>query len=690
MTTVAYDWVQVVHPDSKDIYFVNPTTGKCLTDKPEQGIIKPNDPNGEWWELWDDANDMPYYYHTTSGQAHWNQPADTPVISLTNTDIRLEQVVPEAGSSVLKRNSRSLDLPSTRSIPPTTAYHHTRSTSDGNNTATPPSPPPPPPPPMMTTTTTTTTTTTNTSPLCIQEESHDSLSAALPNGSMGLFGFRWTRKQSVVSEMGDLAAARQRRLSNFSAFRGKTSSSWKNLVTRTQSSPRNSIAVSTPVSNPEAAAAMHPTKWMDPFSLQAQTEKKPILPTNLQQEITQFAIDGFAQKYFAKHKRGIIFKRQVPMEEMLRWTKESLKQPLIMLNKDLYKDALKCFKLIQIIMGDRPRPRQSTEIEEYQTLLGCGISKGQMRDEIYVQVCKQLNNNPNGQSIRKGWEILCVISVTFPPSKNLESYLNNFVDQSTHVTQNQVDVISQYVSTRLKRICARGAKGKVLTAAEIERAKEAPFKPSIFGEDLELIISLPSHCDNGLKIPKIVPFLADAVLKMNGLQSEGIFRVPGDAEEVTDLRVRIENGNYDSSGITDPNVPASLLKYWLRDLEKPLIPTELYDECVKFAENSDEAIAIVNALPDLNRRIVMYMIASVQEFNREEVTQYTRMNVNNLAMVFAPNFLRCPSDSLTTVFQNSKYEQAFVRTLINDMQTEKESCAYGDEAPLAKKRCSDD
>lgn len=131
------------------------------------------------------------------------------------------------------------------------------------------------------------------------------------------------------------------------------------------------------------------------------------------------------------------------------------------------------------------------------------------------------------------------------------------MDQSTHVTQNQVDVISQYVSTRLKRICARGAKGKVLTAAEIERAKvmnekndltwkshvnvgvvflqEAPFKPSIFGEDLELIISLPSHCDNGLKIPKIVPFLADAVLKMNGLQSEGIFRVPGDAEEVTDL-----------------------------------------------------------------------------------------------------------------------------------------------------------
>lgn len=109
-------------------------------------------------------------------------------------------MVPEAGSSVLKRNSRSLDLPSTRSIPPTSAYHHTRSTSDGNNTnttssnTTPPSPPPPPPPMIPAAATTTT---TNKSPLCIQEE--ESLSAALPNGSMGLFGFKWTRKQSVVS-----------------------------------------------------------------------------------------------------------------------------------------------------------------------------------------------------------------------------------------------------------------------------------------------------------------------------------------------------------------------------------------------------------------------------------------------------------------------------------------------------------
>lgn len=57
------------------------------------------------------------------------------------------------------------------------------------------------------------------------------------------------------------------------------------------------------------------------------------------------------------------------------------------------------------------------------------------------------------------------------------------------------------------------------------------------------------------------------------------------------------------------------------------------------------------------------------------------MNVHNLAMVYAPNFLRCPSDSLTTVFENSKYEQAFVRTLITQLETDKHACAYADICP---------
>lgn len=52
-------------------------------------------------------------------------------------------------------------------------------------------------------------------------------------------------------------------------------------------------------------------------------------------------------------------------------------------------------------------------------------------------------------------------------------------------------------------------------------------------------------------------------------------------------------------------------------------------------------------------------------------------------MVFAPNFLRCPSESLTTVFENSKYEQAFLRTLINEMVVDPDICAYDTDSSKA-------
>jgi hypothetical protein len=186
-------------------------------------------------------------------------------------------------------------------------------------------------------------------------------------------------------------------------------------------------------------------------------------------------------------------------------------------------------------MGDRQRSRHTNEIEDIQFILTCGITKGQMRDEIYVQVCKQLQDNPNGESIRKGWEILCILTVTFPPSKNLESYLTEFVNQNHHLQENHVDVFSHHVSNKLKRICVRGAKGKVLTSAEIKRAKEAPFKPSVFGESIPFTMELQQKLDPALQIPQIVPFLANTVRETNGQCSEGIFRVPGDADAVTDL-----------------------------------------------------------------------------------------------------------------------------------------------------------
>lgn len=47
-----------------------------------------------------------------------------------------------------------------------------------------------------------------------------------------------------------------------------------------------------------------------------------------------------------------------------------------------------------------------------------------------------------------------------------------------------------------------------------------------------------------LKVPVILPFLADGILALGGLKAEGIFRVPGDGDAVSELKSRMDRGHY--------------------------------------------------------------------------------------------------------------------------------------------------
>lgn len=90
-----------------------------------------------------------------------------------------------------------------------------------------------------------------------------------------------------------------------------------------------------------------------------------------------------------------------------------------MLNRGLHKDAVRVFKVIQRIMGERSGPLRSpgptpgrtatfTEdsnrtsggmsaalLEEQRWLLGEGLAHGELRDEIFCQLMKQLMGNPS-------------------------------------------------------------------------------------------------------------------------------------------------------------------------------------------------------------------------------------------------------------------------------------------------------
>ncbi|CAB4376882.1 unnamed protein product [Rhizophagus irregularis] len=772
MATVITDsWVQIRDPQLDTVFYANPSTGECLLEKPRNVSLHPV-LGIEWWELWDDNHNLPYYYNTTNGQTGWDLPSTGTIIPLKkiqNSSIgkRLSVVFAQDDDTIIdigkdskQRASGLLLSPNHHHnhnhqhvVPPLKNYnnqqddfvfhnnnninhnnHITINNNDDYKNST-----------MNTSENTnknTTNNTTNNTTINSTNNSSNNTPNNIPNNITNNTinnTVNHTTNNTIITTTpaspiksssrdvdlkidhsknslnssntlindnnNDKSSQGQVKLSESQNSSTSTSASRpitppnavnngiESYVNMQQQSfkiipPNKSLiaadkarktGISNPVVNFDAATAMKPTGNL----YQDLQRKKPAykihtrklstgevitLPPELQEDISKFRIDGFARKYFTTHKKGI-FRRKVPVEKMLLFQKDLISQPLMTLNTNIQKDAIKCFKVIQRIMGDRSKGRNGpiNVLEDIQWLLDRGISHGELRDEIYVQICKQLNENPHSESIRKGWELLCVIAVTFPPSKNFEAYLMQFIME--HFTYaNQIDILSKHVHNRLTKICKRGPRGKVLTLSEIERAREAPFHPSVFGETLEFIMNLQAKSFPHLKIPRILPFLSNSILELNGQSSEGIFRVPGDADYVTELKLRIEKNRYDMSGITDPNVPSSLLKLWLRDLAEPLIPNKFYEKCIRYSEDA-RAVEIVKQLPLINQRVVVYTIDFLQKFANPQIAKMTKMNVHNLAMVFAPNFLRCPSENLAVIFENTKYEQAFLRTLLLNLNS---------------------
>lgn len=454
---------------------------------------------------------------------------------------------------------------------------------------------------------------------------------------------------------------------------------------------KNMSAVKNPTGGKPIPIAKQPTR--STFTTTLASGTYPVLPHDLASDIQQFVESDYARQYFSTHRTGFIFRRKVPVAQMMTWQKAPLSSPLLTLNRSLKNDAVRIFKVIQHIMGDREREKSAGIpvhngsvhsltgssvglLEEERWLLGEGLAHGELRDEIYCQLMKQLNGNPNTESVFKGWQMLCVLLTSFPPSKNFETYLRSFMQQRTAQQEGRVDVIAKHCLRRLVAISKKGPRGKPPTMAEIETASDAAFNPSTFGESLDATMRLQERNYSHEKIPIILPFLADGILALGGMKAEGIFRVAGDSDSVSELKLRIDRGYYTLDSVDDPHVLASLLKLWLRELCDPLVPDEMYNDCITHSREPETCIQLIRRLPTINRRVVIFLISFLQFFLEEKVQAATKMTSANLALVMAPNLLRCNSESMTVVFTNAQYEQVFVHNLLMHLKCDQIDADY--------------
>lgn len=233
----------------------------------------------------------------------------------------------------------------------------------------------------------------------------------------------------------------------------------------------------------------------------------------------------------------------------------------------------------------------------------------------------------------------------------------------------QVNHYATVACQRLERIGAGGKRtAKRPQTDDIESARKQIFQASLFGNTLREVMQLQSSRWANRRLPWPQVELSMQVLKLQGLQTEGIFRVSADVDEVNRLKAQMDK--WELSEASDAHVPANLLKQWLRELYEPLIPDSLYHECVAEPMTSRRACDLVLRLPTLHRLVLCYLIRFLQTFNKPDVVQHTKMDASNLAMVFAPNCLRCMASDPRTMFDNARKEMAFLRCLIQDLDTD--------------------
>ncbi|XP_053552454.1 rho GTPase-activating protein 39 isoform X2 [Bombina bombina] len=425
--------------------------------------------------------------------------------------------------------------------------------------------------------------------------------------------------------------------------------------------------------------------------------------TTLRKPLSQTSMVDWASKNLNMHTQGI-FRRRLSISNMLSWNGGSIKKPmLITSNRLIKKEACEMFKLVQVYMGDRQARTDRNQVALVM-VTKCWSMQG-LRDELYMQLVRQTTNNMNYRSLSWGWELIAISLSFFSPSPKFQSYLEGYIYRHLDEVSDQniaqriqevqelntkkisksrkkrkqngdeeeglpISTYAKYCYRKLQKVAITGGKKGLRkpTVEEIDQARNAILTPSLFGSSLEEIMERQREVYPNLQLPWVQTRLSQQVLALGGERTEGIFRIPGDIDEVNALKVQVEQWKIPDN-LSDPTVPASLLKLWYRELEEPLIPQQFYKQCISNYENPDAAVSVVQQLPELNRLVLCYLIHFLQIFSQPSKVGTTKMDVNNLAMVMAPNCLRCQSDDPRIIFENTRKEMSFLRMLIVHLDT---------------------
>ncbi|KAM9006233.1 rho GTPase-activating protein 23 isoform X3 [Sarcophilus harrisii] len=172
-----------------------------------------------------------------------------------------------------------------------------------------------------------------------------------------------------------------------------------------------------------------------------------------------------------------------------------------------------------------------------------------------------------------------------------------------------------------------------------------------------------------------VPLIVSACCRMveaRGLESMGIYRVPGNNAVVSSLQEQLNRGpgdiNLQDERWQDLNVISSLLKSFFRKLPEPLFTDDKYNDFIEAnrIEDSRERMKtlrkLIRDLPGHYYETLKFLVGHLKTI--ADHSEKNKMEPRNLALVFGPTLVRTSEDNMTDMVTHMPDRYKIVETLI--------------------------
>ena len=193
----------------------------------------------------------------------------------------------------------------------------------------------------------------------------------------------------------------------------------------------------------------------------------------------------------------------------------------------------------------------------------------------------------------------------------------------------------------------------------------AKASSSAFGVSLRECAMAVSY---GCTVPAVLVHLWTTILSLpNGLQTEGIFRVSPDPRDLADAERELVARGF-GAALTSfaPEVLAHLIKSFLRRLPAPnvlgSVPMKLIADCAQL-NTAAACNAVLRATPRHERQLLEWLIRVIFETHKER--HVNRMDLKNLAVIFAPNLWLQTIDETADLLEQIHNVERVERSLYN-------------------------